>query len=66
MTYQEKIETLCGVLCDYHDVCDNQPDCFACDEVATVIFDVVYSMTYHLGKHCLHHMLSHVTLFAYL
>ena len=32
MTYQEKIETLRGALCDYHDVCDNRPDCFACDD----------------------------------
>ena len=32
MTYQEKIETLHGALCDYRDVCDNQPDCFAYDD----------------------------------
>ena len=32
MTYQEKIETLCGALCDYCDVCDTGPDCFACDD----------------------------------
>ena len=31
-TYHEKIETLRGALCDYHDVCDNRPDCFACDD----------------------------------
>ena len=32
MTYQEKIDTLHGALCDYHDICDTQPDCFACDD----------------------------------
>ena len=32
MTCQEKIETLRGALCDYHDICDNRPDCFACDD----------------------------------
>ena len=32
MTYQDNIETLRGALCDYHDVCDSQPDCFACDD----------------------------------